>query len=233
MNELRIYNDIIQERVNQVTDHGYDQEHDDQHDPDTLALGAAHYVMPERPDWEPAYRIWPFEDEFDNKRNHSRYRQLMIAAAFCVAAARRLVREGDVMKPFYNHISPLLQKRDRGYNFQEDTILPKHRQSMHRRFDIDQYKRIPKDNCPNLWTLGHYYERHEKQMEEGYGLSLYAWLNRVLKKAWDEGESGCYELIKGLLNDLNGMVSNYEFVREDIRLKKEWLREYLTRMEEK
>jgi hypothetical protein len=77
--------EICVERNRQITVEGYDAKHDQQHEPGTLATGAAFYALPtETTNWIKAHGIdlWPF---IDHPKRKDRRRDLVRAAAMIVA----------------------------------------------------------------------------------------------------------------------------------------------------
>lgn len=91
MSRVTIVRAIRKERDRQehiFTGEAYTTEHDDRHDRGELAQAAACYAAPSRRR-QPA---WPFEKSSNKKAQHTRTRQLIIAAAFIIAELERLER---------------------------------------------------------------------------------------------------------------------------------------------
>jgi hypothetical protein len=84
--------ELLAERLRQVNAEGYDADHDDVHDRDELALGAAYYALPASVrQWMDGndVKLWPFADE---AKSEDRRRDLIKAGAMIVAEIERLDR---------------------------------------------------------------------------------------------------------------------------------------------
>jgi hypothetical protein len=90
---------ITKERDRQITQEGFDPEHDRCHTDNELALAAACYAVNgiqgvsvyEYGDSD----CFPFVEEYDKRRKHDRLRSLTIAGALCAAELDRLIAEGE------------------------------------------------------------------------------------------------------------------------------------------
>lgn len=107
---------ILQERVRQQEEEGYDPQADQGYRSGQLAWAAVHYAAPDPvlkatnvqqlvrergivAGDEPAgdlsqYTVWPWAKSWDKKAKHSRFRQLVIAGALICAEIDRLRAEG-------------------------------------------------------------------------------------------------------------------------------------------
>lgn len=79
--------EIAAERKRQVDVEGWDDEHDDEHVKGELADAAAYYAARDN-----RLELWPFDDEWNKRGDHSRRRQLVIAGALIVAELERIDR---------------------------------------------------------------------------------------------------------------------------------------------
>lgn len=94
--------EVARERERQVEKEGYNPSHDDQHVDGSIANAAAHYAATKTPLFvqndtanKPEYvRVWPWDEAYNkkNKPSHPRRKQLVIAAALCIAEIERLDR---------------------------------------------------------------------------------------------------------------------------------------------
>jgi len=103
---LSVVAEIGAERSRQIHKKGYVYEHDDKHADGSIAMAAAHYASTEpvyvlrrrtghySPDADPYYSLkaYPWDLEFDSKREHTRREQLVIAGALIVAEIERIDR---------------------------------------------------------------------------------------------------------------------------------------------
>jgi hypothetical protein len=88
---------IRTERDRQITEEGFDPEHDRCHTGNELALAAACYAVNGIPgvgvhEWGDE-DCFPFVEEFDRRRDHGRLRSLVIAGALIAAELDRLMAE--------------------------------------------------------------------------------------------------------------------------------------------
>ncbi len=87
---------IVAERDRQITEEGFDPEHDRCHTDNELALAAACYAVNGIEGVHVAEYgedAWPFAPEWDNRRKHGRLRSLVIAGALLAAEIDRLLAE--------------------------------------------------------------------------------------------------------------------------------------------
>lgn len=86
---MTVYEEIREERRRQRHGEGFGDEHDDRHTDGSLAQAAACYAagIVESPPWPSSWDL-----TWDKREKHSRRRQLVIAAALCVAEVQRLDR---------------------------------------------------------------------------------------------------------------------------------------------
>jgi hypothetical protein len=101
---------ITKERQRQIEVEGFNHKHDDAHIFGELARAAAVYAMGTRniftgfprgpsrrcpsPTLTNIAPVWPFSQEYDKRKKHSRIRQLEIAGALIAAEIDRLLRGG-------------------------------------------------------------------------------------------------------------------------------------------
>lgn len=98
--------DILLERVRQITEKGYDDQHDDQHNSGELAMAAACYAAYPFHIYEVSKTVsvvniengfrftdpWPFHFDFDKRPAADQRRLLVMAGAFIAAEIDRLDR---------------------------------------------------------------------------------------------------------------------------------------------
>jgi len=97
---------LIQERIRQVEEEGWDAEHDEQHSPAVLARAAATYLLPDK------YRgntvldvsiwkwIWPFENKWWKPKDE--FQDLLRGAALALAALDRKLKDQSDLPEDYN-----------------------------------------------------------------------------------------------------------------------------------
>lgn len=82
-----LLDEILTERVRQITKHGYSEAHDDEHIDGSIADAAAHYAST-RDDTG----LWPWDVEYDKKSTKTRREQLITSISMLVAEVERLDR---------------------------------------------------------------------------------------------------------------------------------------------
>ena len=107
---------IAAERERQIAKEGWTAEHDAEHERGEMALAAACYAAPvpihakmlvrdprcncrsvdecRHPDLERWMDPWPWDEEWDKRKQHDRLRQLTIAGALIAAELDRLLKLG-------------------------------------------------------------------------------------------------------------------------------------------
>lgn len=89
---------VAKERVRQIVEKGYTQEHDDEHTDGSLANAGACYgatvpVYKKGGDLFPVRTLYPWNQSFDSREKHDRKTNLIIGAAFFMAEYERLERD--------------------------------------------------------------------------------------------------------------------------------------------
>jgi hypothetical protein len=98
---------IEQERMEQLTKHGWTEKHDDQYDMRELALGAAAYCLQAAGVGVNAARIWPFAPENFKPRMVS-----LRQTDACEARIGNLVKAGALIVAEIERMRRLQQKRN-------------------------------------------------------------------------------------------------------------------------
>lgn len=83
----KLMDEILNERIHQITKHGYSEAHDDEHIDGSIADAAAHYAST-RDDTG----LWPWDVEYDKKSTKTRREQLITSISMLVAEVERLDR---------------------------------------------------------------------------------------------------------------------------------------------
>lgn len=84
---FEILNEILSERMNQITKHGYTETHDDEHTDGSIADAAAHYAST-----KDDTGLWPWDVEYDKKSTKTRRDQLITSISMLIAEVERLDR---------------------------------------------------------------------------------------------------------------------------------------------
>lgn len=87
MAHIPILKDILDERIHQITKHGYSEAHDDEHTDGSIADAAAHYAST-----KDDTGLWPWDTEYDKKSTKTRRDQLITSISMLVAEVERLDR---------------------------------------------------------------------------------------------------------------------------------------------
>lgn len=87
IDRTKLMDEILSERMNQITKHGYSETHDDEHTDGSIADAAAHYACT-RDDTG----LWPWDVEYDKKSTKTRRDQLITSISMLVAEVERLDR---------------------------------------------------------------------------------------------------------------------------------------------
>ena len=80
--------EVVGERLEHFTKHGFESEHDDKHDDDQLAKAAAYFLDPHM---YTVFNDWPWENP-PYKGNKTRLEQLAVAGSLILAEMDRLKR---------------------------------------------------------------------------------------------------------------------------------------------
>lgn len=90
---------ILRERIRQMLDEGWSEQHDTQHDHDELVLAAVQYALPEhRRSFNGMDRVptdWPWGDAAWKPSTPNRVRELTKAGALIAAEIDRLLAQGE------------------------------------------------------------------------------------------------------------------------------------------
>lgn len=102
----KFWDDVVAERVRQISVEGYDAAHDDAHAADmSLAIAAGAYALAAA-GWRSAPMIWPWELEGFKASMADRRRSLEKAGAFILAAGEAFDRNPDVIPPLVLNSPP-------------------------------------------------------------------------------------------------------------------------------
>jgi len=82
-----LLSEILSERTEQITKHGYSETHDDEHADGSIADAAAHYASTKGDTG-----LWPWSDEDDKKGTKSRREQLVSSIAMLISEVERIDR---------------------------------------------------------------------------------------------------------------------------------------------
>jgi hypothetical protein len=91
-------NDVLVERVRQLSEEGYDAAHDDAHSDGTLAQAAACYAANASEFWHRGYGgrpYWPFDEEYWKPKD--KRRDLVRAGALILAEIERIDRATEAV----------------------------------------------------------------------------------------------------------------------------------------
>lgn len=82
-----LLDEILTERIRQITKHGYSEAHDDEHTDGSIADAAAHYAST-----KDDTGLWSWDPQYDNKSTKTRRNQLITSISMLVAEVERLDR---------------------------------------------------------------------------------------------------------------------------------------------
>lgn len=82
-----LLDEILTERMRQITKHGYSETHDDEHTDGSIADAAAHYAST-----KDDTGLWPWDAEYDKKSTKTRREQCMTSIAMLTAEVERMDR---------------------------------------------------------------------------------------------------------------------------------------------
>lgn len=90
---------IAAERKRQIEVKGWTDEHDSQHDDESLAIAACHYALPDNA-YPPILNLWPdsWDYGYNNRGNSTRIRDLEKAGALIAAEIDRLLANQKIQR---------------------------------------------------------------------------------------------------------------------------------------
>lgn len=84
---FQLLDEVLKERIRQVTQHGYTEEHDDQHADGSIADAAAHYAST-----KDDTGLWPWDPQYDKKGLKTRREQCVSSMAMLMSEVERIDR---------------------------------------------------------------------------------------------------------------------------------------------
>lgn len=85
---FELLDEVLNERIRQITKHGYLEAHDDEHTDGSIADAAAHYAST-----KDDTGLWPWDPQYDKKRTKTRREQCITSMSMLMAEVERLDRE--------------------------------------------------------------------------------------------------------------------------------------------
>jgi hypothetical protein len=84
---FELLDEILTERMRQITKHGYSESHDDEHTDGSIANASAHYAST-----NDDTGLWPWDTEYNKKSSKTRRDQLIASISMLIAEVERLDR---------------------------------------------------------------------------------------------------------------------------------------------